>query len=326
MVFIKITLNNFYCFSFACALFFLNSHAHADVYTGLATHDQNPLLTPYWIPHTIAATGHSELQITSILLITNTLHDETKSNETLIINSETYRLDINLQYESNDWVYHLQIPFISSNSGFLDELIIDWHDLFGMPQGARLNHPNDTLNIQYQHNNEQIIDEQKYYNGIGDLSFVAVHPLRQSINGTWNFGLGLNIPSGERNLLISNQSVDSAIWLSYLSRSTPVFITLGIIKPGDGGLFKNKLKKSVVFAQSGFEFAISDQTKVQLQLDYHSKFINSQTDALGESLQLQIGLHVSQFMSSDIRLFFSEDISVGSAPDITMGAQVNWRL
>lgn len=310
--------------SIACALLFTN--AQADLYTGLATRDQNPLLIPYWVPHTIAATGSSELQISSSLFISNTAQDETTPNETLIINAETYRLDINLQYEKNNWVYQMQIPFIASNGGFLDEIIIDWHDFLGLPQGSRLNQPNNTLNIQYQNNNEQIIDSQQSYDGIGDISFVAVRPLYQGKTSTWALGLGLNIPSGESNPLISNQGTDAALWLSYLPQTSPAFITVGIIKASNNGLFKNRLKSLVIFAQSGFEMAISHQTKLQFQLDYHSAFINSQTDALGESLQMQIGLHFAQLMSPNIRLFFSEDILVGSAPDITFGAQINWSL
>lgn len=310
--------------SVATLLLFFSHAVVAEFYSGLATHDQNPLLIPYWIPHTIAATGKSGIQISTSFFLSNTLHDEAKNNERLIIDSETYRLDLNLQYEIAEWVYHVQIPILSTNSGFMDETIINWHDALSLPQGNRLNYNNDQLNIQYQINNEIIIDSQQAYSGIGDISLASVRPFYSNSGATWMLGLGLNIPSGSNNVLISNQSIDGSIWLSYLSENKPVFLTFGLIKHGNNGFLKNRLKSSVTFVQSGFEIPLSTYINAQLQLDYHSKLINSNTDALGQSLQVQIGLNFTQNQFGNLQLFFSEDILVGSAPDITFGLQLDW--
>lgn len=294
-------------------------------YSGLATHDQNPLLIPYWIPHTLEANGRNGLQVSSSLFISNTLHDENNSNETLIIDAETYRFDLNFQYEVSDWLYHAQIPLISSSGGFLDGFIIKWHDTFGLAQGGRLQHPNEQLNIQYQRHNSQLINTQYSYDGIGDISLVIVRPLSFGLESAWNIGLGVNLPTGNNNKLISNDKIDRSVWLSYNPSSTPIFITLGAIQPGNGGVFKNTLKSSVFFSQVGFAIPINDRIKGQLQIDYHSAFIESNTDALGDSLQIQVGLHFSHLKSADIQLFFSEDIWVRSTPDITFGLQLDWK-
>jgi len=307
----------------ALSLFFSHS-AVAELYSGLATHDQNPLLIPYWIPHTLAPMGKSGVQISTAFFLTNTLHDETKSNETLIIDAETYRFDINLQYEVNQWLYHIQIPLISSNGGFMDNFIIKWHDAFSLPQGYRLNHNNDQLNLQYQVNNDSIIDTQQSYAGIGDISLAASHPFYRTKMATWAFGFGLNIPTGNNNELLSNQGIDSALWLSYLSDKKPIFLTLGIIKHANSGFLKTRLNSSVVFIQTGLEAPLSQDFNVMLQLDYHSKLIDSATDALGQSLQVQLGLNLINTQPYQLKLFFSEDILVGSAPDITFGLQLDW--
>ena len=308
------------------SLLFVLKLTVANAYSGLATHDQNPLLIHYWIPHTITSNGQSGLQISSSLFITNTLHDENNSNETLIIDAETYRFDLNLQYEVSDWIYHIQIPVISSNGGFLDDFIIKWHDIFGLPQGQRLQHPIDQINIQYQSDNNQLIDTQQSYDGIGDISLVIVHSFSSSSGKSWNIGLGLNLPTGDSNALISNNKIDSSIWVNYSPVKKPYFFTFGAINPGKGGLLKNKLKSSVLFAQTGLIVPINDDTKGQIQLDYHTSFIDSATVALGNSLQIHLGLHFNYYDSANLQLFFSEDILVGSAPDITFGMQLDWKL
>jgi len=306
--------------------FFFSHSAVAELYSGLATHDQNPLLIPYWIPHTLVPTGKSDVQVSTAFFLSNTLHDEIKNNETLIIDAETYRFDINLQYEANQWLYHIQIPLISSNGGFMDEFIIKWHDAFSLPQGYRLNHNNDQLNLQYQINNESIIYAQQSYSGIGDISFAASHPFYSTKTVTWAVGFGLNIPTGNNNELLSNQGVDSALWVSYLSEKKPTFLTFGIIKHANSGFLKTRLNSSIIFLQTGLEAPLSQNFNVMLQLDYHSELIDSATDALGQSLQVQLGLNLTNTEPYHLKLFFSEDILVGSAPDITFGLQLDWSL
>ncbi len=312
--------------SLAMGLFCISTFANATAFLPLATHDQNPLLISYWIPHSIVPTGSKHVQITNSLFITNTLHIENTVNEKLIIDGEIYRFDINLQYEKNQWVYHLQIPLLASSGGFLDDIIINWHDAFNLPQGHRLTTANDQINLQYSVNEQQIIQSQQVFNGLGDISLAAVRPIYLNSNNVWHIGLGLNIPSGESNEFISNQGLDSAFWLSYLPTNKPLLFTLGIIKPHNAGLFEGHLQSSVLFIQTGFEIPFSASFKGQLQLDYHSAFINTKTQALGQSLQIQIGLHIKQNKQSSLQLFFSEDILVNSAPDISFGLQYNWLL
>ena len=61
-----------------------------------------------------------------------------------------------------------------------------------------------------------------------------------------------------------------------------------------------------------------------MQFDLHSKTIDdSDLDAFGNSLQIQLGLGFLNLIEDHrLDLFFSEDIKVGSAPDISFGARL----
>ncbi len=300
---------------------------YADYFSGLPTHDQNPLLTGYWIPHTIASKQTQLLNVSTSLFISNTLHDESNNTESLLVDGEIYRLDINFQYELEQWVLFAQLPYISTSGGFLDNTIVSWHDFFRLPQGERLRHQNNALNYQYNINGQSVISQQQAFSGVADISLGTVYKSQQSNHSQFLMGFGLNLASAEENPLISNQATDYALWMSYLNKlSTPYFLTIGITFPSNDGVFKNRLNDSVWFAQTGFEYAINPKAHFQLQLDYHSEFIKSQTDLLSQALQIQLGLKFKTPWKQSISLFFSEDILVGSTPDITFGLAIDWQL
>ena len=62
-----------------------------------------------------------------------------------------------------------------------------------------------------------------------------------------------------------------------------------------------------------------------LQFDFHSQTIeHSELKAFGNSLQAQFGLGFLQlFGEHRLDFFFSEDILVGSAPDISFGLRLS---
>lgn len=307
-------------------LSFFHSQIWAEPFSGLPTHDQNPLLTPYWIPHTLQQHNDQGLKASTALFITNTLHIKNNAQESLIIDSESYHLDINLQYQFEHWLLSAQIPLIASSRGFLDSTIIDWHDFFQLPQGDRLSQANNQHHYHYQVNGETIVNQQDTFSGIGDISLALSQPIKELNNGQWIINFGINLPSESGdNSLISNGRLDSAIWLSYHSHKQPTlnyYITLGNSQIGDGGPLKGLVKNSIWFAQGGLAYRFSKQYQALFQLDYHQSLLKqTNTDVLGDSLQMQLGLKINDvWEANQLTLFFSEDISVGSAPDISLSA------
>ena len=72
-------------------------------------------------------------------------------------------------------------------------------------------------------------------------------------------------------------------------------------------------------------YRFTDRTIGYAQLDMNSESIeDSKLTPFGHSLQLQLGLGFDNWLDNyRVDLFFSEDILVGTAPDITFGARLS---
>ena len=67
--------------------------------------------------------------------ITSNFTHENSSQESLYFDGETTRVVLSLKTAMTRGVeVEVQIPYYSHDGGFLDQYIIDWHNLFGLPQ------------------------------------------------------------------------------------------------------------------------------------------------------------------------------------------------
>jgi hypothetical protein len=99
---------------------------------------------------------------------------------------------------------------------------------------------------------------------------------------------------------------------------------LGISFPGDDGNLQGLLVDEIWVAQLGTQYFFNDGIAGTVQLDWHSRIIDdSDLTAFGDSLQIQLGLGFLKLIDKHrLDLFFSEDIKVESAPDISFGIRL----
>lgn len=308
---------------------FCNS-IYAQDYTGVASHDQNPLLAPYWIPHTIGSNDKVEWQLSNSLFISNTSQKEILDDEILIIDGEFYQINFDFQLESNNWIFNAQIPLISSQGGFLDTPIYNWHDALSLPQGNRGNKSHNKINQFYSKNGTTYINNKSSISAIGDISLALMHQWKLT-KSTVGLGVGSNFSINNATEIINNSKPDYALWVSYFSHNNstaPLFITLGLTFPGQSSSFNKILNREVYYAQAGALIKYSEAYDFLFQFDYHQSFLtHTQTKGLGDSLQWQLGMRLKKLIDNgQVDLFFSEDIFVSSAPDITFGLIFTYKL
>ena len=273
---------------------------------GLATRDMNPMLQPVYLPGYFSVAPGLGWRSDYNLYITNTQQLERRGREDLIIDVENLRFEFDLGYRHGDWVYRATVPFVSSSAGELDQTIEDWHDFWGFPQGTRDDIPRDRIEIEYFRDGELVYSQTASSNGLGDIALAAGY---QPAGGLGYF-VGVDLPTGDADDFSGNDSIDVALWLI---GEREVDENLGEL-----------LASEIWFAQLGLEYAFNDTVVAVAQLELHSSAIrDSRLDAFGESLQLQLGLGFDDLVGKHrLDLFFSEDIAVGTAPDITMGARL----
>lgn len=292
-------------------------------YTGLPTRSQNPLLQSYFIP-AAPITSPDKWTVSQALYITNTYQLDRNSREEMVIDVENTRFDFQVTYKHELWHFNLNASLISNRSGFLDQTIESWHDIFGLPQGGRDQAENDQINLYYQKDGTDIIKSQQANEGLGDVQLATGFQL----NSTDQLWFALEIPSSSNSDFISNDGIDAAIWYSRVATNSADFssyASIGLAFPANNGLLENHLNNQFTFGQLGLDYVFYPAVHLVLQADFHTKIVEqSNLEAFGNSLQVQFGLRFPRlFENYQLDLFFSEDIFPGHAPDITFGMRVS---
>jgi len=293
---------------------------------GYATRDLNPVLQPIYLPTHASFSDNDGWQVDHSLYITNTTQEENKGDESLLIDVENYRYELGLRYRQDRWLTRVDVPMVSNRGGELDGSIEDWHDFFGLPQGDRNDYPRDQVNIGYSRDGVVEYQQDSSSSGLADISLALGY---QAQNGTTWFA-GVELPTGSADNYSGNEAVDVALWLSHewqLDEETCSFALFGVSLPGDGGDLEGLIVDRIWVSQVGMGFQINPSIIATAQLDMHSSTIeHSELTAFGNSLQIQLGLGFPQLFSNHrLDLFFSEDILVGSAPDISFGVRLSSR-
>ena len=242
---------------------------------------------------------------------------------------EIFRLDLNFQKQIGNWSVFTQLPFISTQGGFLDQTIDEFHQLFDLPRGKRITQKNNQVHYYYKNNGRVLVDQQSSFSGIGDMSLSALYPLYHDAGAALSLALGINIPLNNHHTLLNSQSIELATWLSYSTieeSKLAYFFSIGNVQTTSKGSLQDLTKHSVWFAQTGVKYKFKKDYALQLQFDFHESFLKqTEIKSLDRSIQLQTGIKVDSFWdNASLNLFFSEDILVQSAPDITFSAQLNW--
>ncbi len=291
---------------------------------GLATRDLNPVLQPIYLPTQAPVSADNGWRIEHSFFVTNTLQSENRGNESLIIDVENYRYELGLSYRKDQWLAQVNVPFTANNGGELDGLIDSWHDFFGLPEGDRDEFPKDEFDIEYRLDGIAQFSEDSDTSGLGDVS-IAVGFESQN---EFRYFFGIELATGSESDFSGNEAVDFAIWASREKRideEMSLYGLFGISFPADDGTLEGLIVDEIWVAQLGLEYRFDESLVGTVQLDLHSATIeDSDLDAFGESLQIQLGLGFLRFFENHrLDLFFSEDILVGTAPDISFGARLS---
>ncbi|MGB5329619.1 MAG: DUF3187 family protein [Gammaproteobacteria bacterium] len=303
-------------------LAFTSSHA-ANTAAGLATRDLNPVLQPIYIPAYTPFGSGNGWRIDHSLYVTNTSQLESKGDEYLALDVENYRYELGLRYRKDNWLGQVNAPFIANRGGEFDDAIDSWHDAFGLPEGDRNKFPKNDIDIEYIRDGEVEYSQDKSSSGLADISLALGYQLTE---GTRYF-VGIELPTGSESDYSGNEAIDFATWLTHetlINAEMSLYGLLGVSFPGDDGNLQGLLVDEIWVAQLGTQYLFNDGLAGTVQLDWHSEVIDgSDLTAFGDSLQIQLGLgFLKLFDNHRLDLFFSEDIKVESAPDITFGLRL----
>ena len=286
--------------------------------------DMNPLTMNFGAPRVTSPADINQeqfsWQVTSEL--SNTVHMATTGSERLLIDAETTRHVMLLEYAiTNNWNILLEVPYIRHGGGSLDGFIEQFHSTLGFPSGPRRGREKNAFAISYLRRGMEPLVINDVQSGMGDASIALVRELSSDWEDSLNIGLKMKFSSGKILDLTGSGTNDLAIWTSAskkLSSNVSYYLSLSAVSiGGSNGLLANIRNDEYATASYGMGWRHSELIEFKLQLDARTSiFGGSSIRALGHSIALSMGgtLHFSNGYELDIAV--TEDIDVGTSPDV----------
>ncbi|MDH5517993.1 MAG: DUF3187 family protein [Gammaproteobacteria bacterium] len=289
----------------------------------LQTHDLNPLTLIYGLPLAsparLPATDSSVFSVS--LNASNTINIEDVGTESLYIDGETKELNLIYLFAlSQRSSLRLRLPLISHEAGSLDNFIDDFHHAFGFPEGLRPLYQQDQLLFLYQQNNTELLRLDSANNHIGDITVDLAYQLYADNTQSASIWSSLKLPTGQAADLSGSGQADIAVWFAqeYRFRNNWWrYYNIGLLLSGKSEVLTEQQKSDVLFATAGIEWQPLQRLVLNIQLDFHSAFYQSQTEFLGDSIQLSSGGHIKFGNNKRLEIVVVEDIQVGASPDVT---------
>jgi hypothetical protein len=250
--------------------------------------------------------------------------------EEILLDGELYRWSFRGQYGVTDNLeIGIEIPLLIQGGGFLDGFIVDWHKLWGLPQGGRDTAAKNRLNYRYRKNGVQLLNINKSSEGVGDISLLSAYRLFENNTDLNHTSVALRsqlkLPTGDSSTLAGSGSVDLALFLAasfnHISEYgvLGLFASAGTMFGNDGDILKEQRENIAGFGTVGAGWSPADWIALKSQCLISSPlYKDSSLAELGKnSALLTIGgtIHLPRAYMLDIGV--SEDLAVSTAPDVT---------
>lgn len=294
----------------------------------------NPLLLsvspPSWQVGALAADTAASLSIQHTL--SNSYLQHEADVELTAIDGETslttvgLRVTLPRQLEAS-----LLLSWVSQDAGKLDDLIHDWHDWFGLPQGGRSGQTNNQFGYSYTDGGSSPLQLSAPVSALGDTRVGLSQTLRLR-DQDWLIQSEIRLPTGNAGYLAGTEGWAGSVGAGTSGETT--FLGFDTVWFGAGGLTwqadgENPLgyrqQNSMASLRLGVQWQLGQAWWLKTQLDSNTPGYSSELSELGGiPLQLTSGLtiKVSPHWLTDIS--FAEDLNPGVSADFSLSFRVKY--
>lgn len=257
--------------------------------------------------------------------ISNHFVDAGRRGESLFFDGETMRLDLRLRYAVTDRIeLQLDLPWLRHEGGRLDNLIEEWHNVFGLPNGDRGSVPEDQLQFRYA----DVAGRQRVLgratSGMGEPSVAVSYQAWSESGKALSVHLGAKVAGGDRRQWLSSGATDVFIGFRFTDESSFAeqgfawHAQAGWLRLGQSSLLPVEPESGAWYLSASLDWAVNEDWKLVVQTDSHGGLYDSELRPLGKpTLQLSLGTHWRMSKNWRLQLGFSEDLAVDTSPDIS---------
>ena len=255
--------------------------------------NHNPFLHVYGLPafatHELAARGGVDVSIS--LDIANDADDADRESEVLIIDTEMRSLNLTVRQRVGErFEIGVDLPYVSYSGGFLDSVIYDFHEFFGLSNSAREG-PEDQFRLYMEKDGVTLYDATEPSSGIGDVQLAAAMRL-----GSATIRASVKLPTGDADKLTGSGAADLAVGvygggaMTVLERNLSYSGFAGVLSLGDGDVLPTLQKSVVPYGGLALRWQATERLALATQVYAQGPYLDAALDEMGgHTFQLAFG-------------------------------------
>jgi len=300
-----------------------------------------PFMTQNWLPtalifgipsfNTRLLPVDQPVELTAQLTTANTFVYSVENDEAIFLDGEISILQISTAWRlSEDWQIGLVLPYVHHSNGVLDDIISDWHNLFGLPQDGRQESTNNQFRYAYANRDNESFDFRDETGATGDVRLTLSTALKQNFIAH----IEVKLPTGDPDNFTGSGGWDYSMGLGWQDDGSTspgkisLYGTLGFTYLGTTTITAlDYHQKTVLTARGGIHWHTFHWLTLSAQLDSNTKIYHSNVKPLGSnSLQLTFGGHF--LLDEGVRLSLSvgEDLNTRVTPDFVVNVAAAYRF
>lgn len=257
--------------------------------------------------------------------IASQFSQDSESGSAAVIDVETTTFLLSLEHGfSERWSAGLEVPLLHQDGGFLDTIIDDYHDLFGLPDGGRESRSSNEVFVAWSEGRTLRRSLGASASSVGDVRVHVARALTASPDRLTTLRVGVELPTGSVSDLTGNDGVDLSVAFHLTDRrlfSRPALTlhaSAGLLAQLDRDeIYGNDGETLVAIGSLGLAWRVSERWTIKGQLDAHSRTADTPLRQVGGwSVQPLLGASVRLSERFQFEGGFAEDLPPGSAPDV----------
>lgn len=300
--------------------------------TPFSTFNQSPLVQIYGLPHDTSAdiVPPGAFHVVLNQDLSSNYSVNSSAREQITLDGETYRSTFSARYGiAPRWEAGIEIPYLLQGGGFLDSVVINWHNTFGLSQGGRDSAPKNRVNYSYIKDGEQKLSIDRSGSGLGDITLSGGFSLydvretgrhdRLALKG------GVKLPTGDSSYLFGSGSTDVMLQLcgSMLKDSEwgslGVYGSVGGLAMSRSDVLRDQHNPLAGVGTFGFGWGPASWISFKVQLNGTTPLYrgSSLSEISKSSLLLLFGGALKLPGEYLLDIGVAEDVAVTTAPDVS---------
>ena len=243
----------------------------------------NPIVQMYGIPRPVGATTLTEgIELSFNIEAANNFQSKDRHDTFVFLDGETYVTSYRLRKPiSERWEWGAELPYIVHSGGTLDNLVEEFHELFGLPDGDRRLAARNQLDYLVRSEGVVYADFDERVRAVGDLRGFVGYQVFQQPRQAFALRGQIKIPTGKVEDLSGSEGTDISIWGEYqydvVSSILDFTVTVsgGVSYLGEGEFIPDDQVSWLGFGHLGVQVPLHPRVEIHAQIDAHTDVLDT---------------------------------------------------